>query len=155
MPYQYYPQYGMQYTQPMPDQLTQLRQQQYQTPMQQPVMQQAQPAQQTGGIIWVQGEEGAKAYMVAPGNTVLLMDSDGSSFYLKSADASGMPQPLRIFDYAERQSDAKRHSQAPMQDMGQFVTRQEFEALQARFDALTAQKQPAKKATAKEEAQNG
>lgn len=154
MPYQYYPQYQMPYQPPMADQLTQLRQQ-YQAPMQQPVMQQAQPAQQTGGIIWVQGEEGAKAYMVAPGNTVLLMDSDGSSFYLKSADASGMPQPLRIFDYVERQSGANRHAQAATQDMGQFVTRQEFEALQARFDALTAQKQPAKKATAKEESQNG
>lgn len=154
VPY-YYPQYQMPYQPPMADQLTQLRQQQYQAPMQQPVMQQAQPPQQTGGIIWVQGEEGAKAYMVAPGNTVLLMDSDGSSFYLKSADASGMPQPLRIFDYVERQAGANRHAQAPMQDMGQFVTRQEFEALQAQIDALTAQKQPVKKATAKEEAQNG
>lgn len=155
MPYQYYPQYQMPYQPPMADQLTQLRQQQYQPPMQQPVMQQAQPAQQTGGIIWVQGEEGAKAYMVAPGNTVLLMDSDGSSFYLKSADASGMPQPLRIFDYVERQAGANRHAQEPMQDMGQFVTRQEFEALQAQIDALTAQKQPVKKATAKEGTQNG
>lgn len=154
MPYQYYPQYGMPYQPPMADQLTQLRQQQYQAPMQQPVMQQAHP-QQTGGIIWVQGEEGAKAYMVAPGNTVLLMDSDGSSFYLKSADASGMPQPLRIFDYVERQAGTNRHAQASTQDIGQFVTRQEFEALQARLDALTAQKQPSKKATAKEEAQNG
>lgn len=154
MPYQYYPQYQMSYQPPMADQLTQLRQQ-YQAPMQQPVMQQAQPAQQTGGIIWVQGEEGAKAYMVAPGNTVLLMDSDGSSFYLKSADASGMPQPLRVFDYVERQSGANRHTQAAMQDMGQFVTRQEFEALQARLDALAAQKQLTKKETAKEEAQNG
>lgn len=155
VPYQYYPQYQMPYQPPMADQLTQLRQQQYQPPMQQPVMQQAQPAQQTGGIIWVQGEEGAKAYMVAPGNTVLLMDSDGSSFYLKSADASGMPQPLRIFDYVERQAGANRHAQEPMQDMGQFVTRQEFEALQAQIDALTAQKQPVKKATAKEGTQNG
>lgn len=155
VPYQYYPQYQMQYQPPMADQLAQLRQQQYQAPMQQPMLQQAQPAQQTGGIIWVQGEEGAKAYMVAPGNTVLLMDSDGSSFYLKSADASGMPQPLRIFDYVERQAGTNRHPQAVTQDMGQFVTRQEFEALQARLDALTAQKQPSKKATEKEDAQNG
>ena len=47
-----------------------------------------------------------------------------------------MPQPLRIFDYAERQSGANRHAQAAMQDMGQFVTRQEFEALQVKAQYL-------------------
>lgn len=51
------------YGQPMPDNLTQLRQGVgYQSPMmQQPT---AQTAQATPSIIWVQGEEGAKAYMV-------------------------------------------------------------------------------------------
>lgn len=41
--------------------------------------------------------------MVAAGNTVLLMDSENQTFYLKSADPSGMPLPLRIFDYKERE----------------------------------------------------
>lgn len=89
------------YGQPMPDNLTQLRQGVgYQSPMmQQPT---AQTAQATPSIIWVQGEEGAKAYMVAAGNSVLLMDSENSAFYIKSTDASGMPLPLRVFDYKER-----------------------------------------------------
>ena len=71
------------YGQPMPDNLTQLRQGVgYQSPMmQQPT---AQTAQATPSIIWVQGEEGAKAYMVAAGNSVLLMDSENSAFYIKS-----------------------------------------------------------------------
>ena len=54
------------------------------------------------GIIWVQGMEGAKAYPVASGNSVLLMDSEESVFYIKSTDQSGMPQPLRIFEYKEK-----------------------------------------------------
>ena len=72
--------------------------------MQQPT---AQTAQATPSIIWVQGEEGAKAYMVAAGNSVLLMDSENSAFYIKSTDASGMPLPLRVFDYKERTTRQK------------------------------------------------
>lgn len=94
------------YGQPMPDNLAQLRQGTgYQSPMmQQPT---AQTAQATPSIIWVQGEEGAKAYMVAAGNSVLLMDSENSAFYIKSTDASGMPLPLRVFDYKERTTATK------------------------------------------------
>ena len=45
--------------------------------------QQAQP--QNNGIIWVQGEQAAKGYPVAPNQSVLLMDSEQSAFYIKSA----------------------------------------------------------------------
>ena len=96
IPYGYQPGY---YGQAMPDQLAQLRQNAYQQPM---MGQAAQQTQGTPSIIWVQGEEGAKAYMVAAGNSVLLMDSENSAFYIKSTDASGMPLPLRVFDYKER-----------------------------------------------------
>ena len=119
----YYPM-GQQMPSPMPDQLSQLRQN-YQQP------------QQSAPIIWVQGEEGAKAYMVAAGNSVLLMDSENSVFYIKSTDASGMPQPLRIFDYTERGKQAVENVESKND---KFVTREEFDALRARFDALTADK---------------
>lgn len=126
------------YGQPMPDNLTQLRQGVgYQSPMmQQPT---AQTAQATPSIIWVQGEEGAKAYMVAAGNSVLLMDSENSAFYIKSTDASGMPLPLRAFDYKERTTAAKMPAQAVQQPGGEFVTRAEFDALAARCAALEKQ----------------
>ena len=55
----------------------------------------------SAGIIWVQGEAGAKAYPVAPGNSVLLMDSEAECFYIKSTDSSGVPMPLRAFAYNE------------------------------------------------------
>lgn len=60
------------------------------------------PTYQQQGILWVQGQAGAKAYPVASGNSVLLMDSEESVFYIKSTDQSGFPQPLRVFDYKER-----------------------------------------------------
>ena len=123
MAYPYYPYQSNFFQPPMPDQLAHLRQQQFQAPQQ----------QSGSGILWVQGEEGAKAYMVAPNSSVLLMDSENSSFYIKSTDASGMPQPLRIFDYTER--TAARAPEVPAQE---YVTRAEFDALAARLDAVTA-----------------
>lgn len=136
-----YPAAGGYYTPPMPDQLAQLRQNQYQQPVMGQTMQSSAPAVNapaSNGILWVQGEEGAKAWLVAPGTTVLLMDSDGSSFYLKSADASGMPQPLRIFDYTER-TVQKVISQPTEQDQVSpidFVTRKEWNDLKTRAAAL-------------------
>ena len=48
--------------------------------IQQNAPQQAQP--QSNGIIWVQGEQAAKGYPVAPNQSVLLMDSEQSAFYI-------------------------------------------------------------------------
>lgn len=80
----------------------------------------AAPQQQSSGIVWVQGEAGAKSFLVAPGQSVLLMDSENSVFYIKSSDPSGMPMPLRTFDYTER--TVKQETQT-----SDFVTREEFE----------------------------
>lgn len=95
--------------------------------------QQAQSTQQaqTGGLQWVQGEAGAKAFPVSAGQSVLLMDSENNVFYIKSTDNSGMPLPLRTFDYKERivQSTSKAAQNAPQAviDTSLFVTRNELE----------------------------
>lgn len=52
-------------------------------------------------IRWIQGENAAKAYPVAPGSTVILMDSEDSYFYIKSVAFNGIPNPLRKFKYEE------------------------------------------------------
>lgn len=84
-----------------------------------------QPQANQSGLIWVQGEGGAKSYMVAPNATVMLMDSESQRFYLKSSDASGMPLPLRIFEYTEITSAAPA---APAVDLSTYATRAELEA---------------------------
>lgn len=106
-------------------------------PFQQVAMQQYQQAiqpqqQSSGGLLWVQGIEGAKSHSVGPGQSALLMDSESNSFFIKSADTSGMPLPLRIFDYKERTVQPAPQSapptpSAPENDTSMFVTREEFE----------------------------
>lgn len=84
-------------------------------------------------IIWVQGEAAARAYLTPAGKSVLLMDADENVFYIKSTDMSGMPQPLRIFDYTERASASQHQnnqiveSSAREVDTSMFVTRDELE----------------------------
>ena len=103
-----------------------------QQPMVQQVQQMPTPAPQTNnGLVWVQGEVAAKSYPVAPNCTVMLLDSENSAFYLKSADSSGMPLPLRIFDYKERINAPSQAADAPTSEekinLDNFVTRKEFE----------------------------
>lgn len=107
------------------------------------------PQQNNNGIIWVQGEAGAKAHLVGAGNSVLLMDSEGSYFYIKSTDMSGIPN-LRKFSYEEILPVPRETKQAPTAapapiDTSNFITRNEFEE---RFAALT--KPMAKPITRKE-----
>ena len=94
---------------------------QMQTPYQQvPQAAQPQPVAQSN-IQWVQGIEATKSYLVGAGNSVMLMDSEASTFYIKSTDSAGMPQPMRIFDYKERKA------QDQPQNAVEYVTKKEFE----------------------------
>ena len=118
MPYGYIPNSYNAYTMP-----------QYQQPMPQ--------QQQNNGLTWVQGIEGAKSHFVEPGRSVLLMDSESNSFFIKSADVSGMPLPLRIFDYQERTAqNAQKPPVTAAIDTDRYITREEFES---RITAITAQ----------------
>lgn len=90
---------------------------------------------QNNGIIWVQGEAGAKSYMVAPNNTVQLWDSENQTIYLKSADASGMPS-MRILDYTIR-SNATQMPHNAFSEQGSDVSiREELNVLKGRIDSL-------------------
>lgn len=110
----------------------------YPATYQNPYMPQYQPQQQSGGLIWVQGESGAKSYPVSAGQSVLLMDSESNRFFIKSADASGMPLPLRIFDYVERKEVTRAAESASVDtlDTSRFVTHEELES---RIAAILAQ----------------
>lgn len=99
----------------------------YANPYYQPYFPTAQPQPQTqpsNGLVWVQGEAGAKSFLIAPGQSVLLMDSEAQRFYLKSADQSGMPS-LRVFEYTER--TAGPVAPAATIDTSVYVTRDELE----------------------------
>lgn len=101
---------------------------------QQPV-QNNQPAGNQG-FVWVQGEAGAKAYPVAAGNSVLLMDSESPVLYMKSTDISGRPLPIETYDLVKRE-ERPVIPQAPAQqqqtqqsqiDLSQYVKMSDLEA---------------------------
>lgn len=78
-------------------------------------------------INWVQGENAAKSYPVGAGQSVILMDSEESVFYIKSTDQSGMPLPLRVFDYSERKNEIKGDGIKGSVMSEEFVPRSEFD----------------------------
>ena len=89
-------------------------------------------------LLWVQGESGAKAYPVAPGNSIALFDSESDRFFIKTTDASGMPLPLRIFNYTEQKSNGHTNNaiQEETLNPSEYVTRTEFEELLDKIDKL-------------------
>jgi len=55
----------------------------------------------SSGLIWVNGEEGARSYAIAPNSNVMLLDAENEGrFYIKTADNIGMTS-LRVFEYKE------------------------------------------------------
>ncbi len=83
-------------------------------------------------LTWVQGEAGAKSYLVARNSTATLWDSEAQVIYLKSADASGMPS-MKILDYTIRDNGANTANK-PL-DIEKANNPTEY-VLKADFDAL-------------------
>lgn len=88
------------------------------------------------GIIWVQGEAGARAYLVPAGKSAMLMDSENSVFYIKTTDASGMPNALRIFDYTERISQQTPKNDIAVVKQQSSTNSQQYEELENQISVL-------------------
>lgn len=140
---------------PVPDQLAQLRANQFQQPgqnmmqpqtmqsVQQPVMgQQFQPMNNanSSGILWVNSEREAVEYPVAPNSAVAMWDANNPVVYLKKADASGKPD-IEIYDLVKRNpvQAAQTPVQAVQTPVVEYVTRADFNALAARYDEIAAE----------------
>ena len=127
--------------QPQIDRLANM-QAQYQQPQQQNVNQ---------GILWVQGEAGAKSYLVAPNTSVLLLDSESEKFYIKTTDQAGMPT-LRTFEYKEITAGAAPapQKQPEMNMDDKYVTRQEYNELWGKYEELYGMLETATSPTGKD-----
>ena len=105
-----------------------------QTPMNQMQMNnmQMQPQMQqqsnNAGFVWVQGEAAAKAYPVAAGNSVLLMDSEAPVLYMKSTDVSGRPLPMETYDLVKRENVVAQQSKQPQIDLSEYVKMSDLES---------------------------
>lgn len=96
------------------------------------------PANTQTALNWVQGESGAKSYLVAPNQTVVLWDTESQTIYVKSADASGMPS-IKTLDYTMRESAP---NSKPVSGETAFaskddvdILKKEIEALKSKFEA--------------------
>ena len=84
---------------------------------------------------FVNGLEGAKSYIVPANQTVLLMDSEQPVCYMKTANALGQGS-LRYFKLTEVSEAEVRTPITPNQPKSNFVTKEEFETLVKRIEAL-------------------
>ena len=137
-----------------------------------------QPAAQQS-IIWIQGEAGAKAYPVQAGHTVMLMDQEAPIFYIKTSDVNGVPLPLRVFYYQEKQQQqavqqvqqnasedvngnvnnnenkqstlVSQTNNEPISQLNNYVTRQEFEEFKQYLQSSTEKEINTIKSTASNE----
>lgn len=79
---------------------------------------------------FVHGKAGADSFFVPTNCAAILFDLDGEYFYFKQTDQYGVPYAVRVFTYAERQTQG-----APIQQQnGESF----YQNIKAEFDALTA-----------------
>ena len=104
--------------------------------MQQPLNQPIQTP--TNDMIFVLNENEASSFPVAPNNRVVLWDKNQKTFYVKSANAQGIPS-MQIFDFTERPINApKMPTDESFNIPDNFVTKDEFNALKGKLEDLTA-----------------
>ena len=134
-PYNYgygYPQYQ---NGAVPDMLGQYKGQYQQMPMQ-PIQQ---PIQSNGGLIWVDNEEQAKNYLVAPNNVVPMFDKSSSAMYIKSSDGAGMPtfKKYKLIDVDEEMpKNAPKTHECTCGD--KFATKEQLNALEGKINDILA-----------------
>ena len=134
-PYNYgygYPQYQ---NGAVPDMLGQYKGQYQQMPMQ-PIQQ---PIQSNRGLIWVDNEEQAKNYLVAPNNVVPMFDKSSSAMYIKSSDGAGMPtfKKYKLIDVDEEMpKNAPKTHECTCGD--KFATKEQLNAVEGKINDILA-----------------
>ena len=136
----YYPQYQ---NGAVPDMLNQYKGQYQQMPIQQPMMQQPvqqMPIQSNGGLIWVDNEEQAKNYLVAPNNVVPMFDKNSPQMYIKSADGAGMPtfKKYKLTDFEEADNAPKTPTEHKCTCGDKFATKEQINDLEGKIKDLAA-----------------
>lgn len=111
---------------------------QYQGQMQPNMPAMSQTQQGGPGLIWVDGEVGAKAYQMPQGmpanQPIALWDTNDTVIYLKSVNPMGMPNPLQKAHYTleeHRGTGPARSGDAPVQaePMTDYVKKEDMERM--------------------------
>lgn len=99
-----------------------------------PQYQQNTQQQPTQGLIWVDGEVGAKAYQMPqnwPANQpIALWDTNDTVIYLKSINPMGMPNPLQKACYKlEGMNSGEKVSGHAEPDMSEYVRKEDLDKM--------------------------
>lgn len=78
---------------------------------------------QTPTFVWVNSLEMAINWPVSAGSSIIMMDSQNPSLYIKSVDSSGRALPIEIYDLVKREPNPG----------DAYVTKAEVEALFERY----------------------
>ena len=81
-------------------------------------------------MIWVQGEAGAKAYVLPNGTTLPLWDSESQTIYIKSVDANGRPS-MTILDYIDRNAPVENED-----NKVEYVTKEQLDGALDKLNTL-------------------
>lgn len=117
----------------------------------QPMPQSYAPAPQSmpmsSNVIPVDGEVGAKAYMVPNGSTgpIALWDTNDNVIYLRTFNAAGMPNPLKKLRYVEEEPvnvlPSGQSGTAQSVDTSKFATKDDFESLRNEIRQMSSMMQ--------------
>ena len=114
-------------------------QNQFAPPYQQPMQTNPAPmSQPTNDMLFVLNENEASAYPVAPNNSVVLWDKNNKTFYIKTANAQGIPS-MQIYDFTERIEKAQNEPTTHKCTCGdKYATKEQINDLRGKIDDLTA-----------------
>lgn len=86
-------------------------------------------------LTYVNGEEGAKAYIVSPNTTIYLRDSDSNKLFIKSSDNNGKYtiEAYELTPIGENSQKAQISHESI--DPNQFISKEQLSALESKFDA--------------------
>lgn len=115
-----------------------------QIPVQQPIQQvpmqtpaQFVQTQPTNDMLFVLNENEASAYPVAPNNSVVLWDKNNKTFYIKTANAQGIPS-MQIYDFTQRIENAPKSPAEHVCKCGNdFIPKSELNAINGKFDDIS------------------
>lgn len=86
-------------------------------------------------LTYVNGEEGAKAYIVSPNTTIYLRDSDSNKLFIKTSDNNGK-YTIEGYELVKIGENAqKSQNLSEMFDPSVFVSKEQLNDLESKFDA--------------------
>ena len=88
---------------------------------------QSQAISQGYQIQTVKGIAGARAFVIPPSSSVVLMDTDSSVFYLKTTDANGL-ETVKAYEFTEKETDT------PELNTDKFVLKSDFDKLSEKVE---------------------